>query len=51
MLYLEIRDWKDTRDDALTFKGSAVLAGSNYAPILTREIVKLSMVPSVAASK
>lgn len=51
MLCLEIQDWEDTRDDALTFTGSVVLAGSSYTPILKHEIVKLSMVLSVAASK
>lgn len=34
VLCLEVRDWEGTRDDALTFKGSAGLAGSNYTPIL-----------------
>lgn len=48
MLCLEIQEWEDTRDDALTFKGSAVLAGSNYTPILKHEMVKLSVVSSVA---
>lgn len=51
MLCLEIQDWEDTRDDALTFKGSAGLAGSNYTPILKHETVKLRMASSVAASK
>lgn len=51
MLSLEIQDWEDTRDDALTSKGSAALAGSNYTPTLKHEMVKLSMVSSVAASK
>ena len=51
MLCLEIQDWEDTRDDAVTFKGSAGLAGSNYSPTLKHEMVKLSMVLSAAVSK
>lgn len=50
-LCLEIQDWEDTRDDALTFKGSAVLAGSNYSPVVNHEMVKLSMVSPVAICK